>query len=212
MACCQSSDNDVLVDHCLQPLLDLKKPGIIMLAGPGLATAQKLADAGWVGVGALPLMLLDRAPASRRDRESDVRSLTEEDLPEARALLADTYSLSDAAAGRRRPPPGRARTRPSGCGVCSTGDRMVSSFTGATEDGLVVVWSMATRRDAQGHGYGRRLLDAALRLPVRSRGRGLAAPVVGGRREALPRARLPGGRVLATVVAAALGDGPRLTA
>ena len=62
VACCQSSDNDVLVDHCLQPLLDLKKPGIIMLAGPGLATAQKLADAGWVGVGALPLMLLTDLP------------------------------------------------------------------------------------------------------------------------------------------------------
>ena len=46
VACCQSSDNEVMVGHCLQPLLDLKKPGIIMPAGPGLATAQKLADAG----------------------------------------------------------------------------------------------------------------------------------------------------------------------
>ena len=144
VACCQSSDNDVLVDHCLQPLLDLKKPGIIMLAGPGLATAQKLADAGWVGVGALPLMLLTELPPSDH-RESDVRSLTEEDLPEARELLADTYSLSDAAAAAAVPLRAVEDLTLGVWGLFDQG-RMVSSFTGATEDGLVVVWSMATRR------------------------------------------------------------------
>ncbi len=161
VACCQSSDNDVLVDRCLQPLLDLKKPGIIMLAGPGLATAQKLADAGWVGVGALPLMLLTELLPPGHP-ESDVRPLTEEDLPEARDLLADTYGLSDAAAAAAVPL--RAVEDPT-LGVWGLFDqgRMVSSFTGATEDGLVVVWSMATGRHAQGNGYGRRLLDAALR-------------------------------------------------
>jgi GNAT superfamily N-acetyltransferase len=161
VAACQSSDNDVLVDHCLQPLLDLKKPGIIMLAGPGLATAQKLADAGWVGVGALPLMLLTDLPPSD-NRETEFRSLTEEDLTEARELLADTYSLSDAAAAAAVPL--RAVEDPT-LGVWGLFDegRMVSTFTGATEEGLVVVWSMATRRHAQGNGYGRRLLDAALR-------------------------------------------------
>jgi ribosomal protein S18 acetylase RimI-like enzyme len=39
---------------------------------------------------------------------------------------------------------------------------LVSSFTSVVEDGLVVVWSMATRVECQGRGYGRRLLEAAL--------------------------------------------------
>jgi len=160
VACCQSSDNDVLVDHCLQPLLDLKKPGVIMLAGPGLATAQKLAEAGWAVVDALPLMLLHGRDLPDVDG-ADVRALTEADLPEARALLADTYSLSDAAAAAAVP---LLAVRDPGLGMWGLfdGDRMVSFFTGATEDGLVVVWSMATRPRDQGNGYGRRLLATVL--------------------------------------------------
>ena len=161
VACCHSSDNDVLVDHCLQPLLDLKKPGIIMLAGPGLATAQKLADAGWVGVGALPLMALDGAKLPDVEG-AGVRALTEEDLPEARALLADAYGMSDAAAAAALP---LLAVKDPDLGVWGLfdGDRMVSLFTEATADGLVVVWSMATRPRDQGNGYGRRLLVTALR-------------------------------------------------
>src|SRR5271154_7008049 len=56
LACCHSSDLEVLTTRCLEPTLALKKPAIIMLAGPGLATAQKLSDSGWMTVGALPLM------------------------------------------------------------------------------------------------------------------------------------------------------------
>ena len=146
---------------CLQPLLDLKKPGIIMLAGPGLATAQKLADAGWVGVGALPLVVLDGPDLPDVDG-AGVRALTEEDLPEARALLADTYSMSDAAAAAAVPLLAVEDPDLRVWGLFD-GDRMVSSFTGATEDGLVVVWSMATRPHDQWNGYGRRLLATALR-------------------------------------------------
>ena len=91
-----------------------------------------------------------------------VRALTEEDLPEARALLADTYSMSDAAAAAAVP---LLAVEDLDLGVWGLfdGDRMVSSFTEATEDGLVVVWSMATRPHDQGNGYGRRLLATALR-------------------------------------------------
>ena len=35
VAFCQSSDPAVLLDHCLQPVLDLGRPAIIMLAGAG---------------------------------------------------------------------------------------------------------------------------------------------------------------------------------
>jgi GNAT superfamily N-acetyltransferase len=142
-------------------LLDLKKPGIIMLAGPSLATAQKLADAGWVGAGALPLMALDAQDLPDADG-AGVRALTKEDLPEARALLSDTYGLSAAAAAAAIP---LLTVEDPDLGVWGLfdGDRMVSAFTGATGAGLVVVWSMATRPHNQRKGYGRRLLATALR-------------------------------------------------
>jgi GNAT superfamily N-acetyltransferase len=161
VACCQSSDNDVLVDHCLQPLLDLKKPGIIMLAGPGLATAQKLIDASWVVVAALPLMVLGGRNLPDVDG-SGVRALTRDDLPEARAILTDTYSMSDAVTAVAVPA-AVVEDPTLGAWGLFDGDRMVSVFTSATEDGLVVVWSMATRPQDQGKGYGRRLLATALR-------------------------------------------------
>ncbi|OBH04723.1 MULTISPECIES: GNAT family N-acetyltransferase [unclassified Mycobacterium] len=161
VACCLSSDNDVLVEHCIQPLLDLEKPGIIMLAGPGLATGQKLADSGWVVVGAVPLMALDSSDLPAADG-AGVRALTEEDLPEARALLADTYNMSDEAAAAAVP---LAAVETPDLGVWGLFDdnRMVASFTAATVDGLVVVWSMVTGRHDQKKGYGRRLLATALR-------------------------------------------------
>jgi GNAT superfamily N-acetyltransferase len=159
VACCQSSDNQVLLDCCLHPILDVGKPAIIMLAGPGLATAQKLADEGWVGVGALPLMTLTEVATP--DGANPARALTEDDLPVARSLLADTYGLDDGSASAAVPD--RAVADPDmGVWGLFEGDRLVSSFTSATEDGMVVVWSMATRVECQGRGYGRRLLQSVL--------------------------------------------------
>lgn len=159
VACCQSSDNQVLLDCCLQPILDVGRPAIIMLAGPGLATAQKLADSGWVGVGALPLMTLTEVATP--DGDNRARALDEEDLPAARGLLADTYGLDDASASAAVPD--RAVADPDmGVWGLFDGDRLVSSFTSVTENGMVVVWSMATRPECQGRGYGRQLLQAVL--------------------------------------------------
>ena len=159
VACCQSSDNQVLLERCLQPILDVGKPAIIMLAGAGLATAQKLADVGWVGVGALPLMTLTEVAAPVGPNHA--RALTGEDLPGARDLLADTYGLDAASAAAAVPD--RAVEDPElGVWGLFDGDRLVSSFTSATEHGMVVVWSMATRVECQGRGYGRQLLQGVL--------------------------------------------------
>ncbi len=160
VAFCQSSDPAVLLDHCLQPVLELGRPAIIKLAGAGLATAQRLAEVGWVGVGALPLMILtDR---SRPDTDgSGVRRLSGQDLPTARELLADTYGLDDASALAAVPDQVVERDDMGAWGLFD-GDTLTSCFTGVIEDGLFVVWSMATRRESQGLGYGRRLLQTVL--------------------------------------------------
>ena len=55
VACCQSADC-----RCAPRIAACSRcstwdsPATIMLAGPGLATAQTLADLGWVTVAALP--------------------------------------------------------------------------------------------------------------------------------------------------------------
>jgi ribosomal protein S18 acetylase RimI-like enzyme len=160
LACCLSASTDVLADRYLQPVLDLGRPGIVMLGGPGLATAQKLVDASWVSVGALPLMILeasDGAPPA----EAGPRPLSTGELPLARQLLADTYGLDDSSAVAAVPDRA-AEDGDLGAWGLFDGDQLVASVTIAVEDGLAVVWSMATRPECQGRGYGRRLLETVL--------------------------------------------------
>jgi GNAT superfamily N-acetyltransferase len=160
LACCQSSRPDALVEHCLQPLLDLGKPAIIMLAGSGLANAQRLVESGWVTVGALPLMVMDDRTPTTIDG-AGARSLTDDELPLARELLIDTYGLDDGTA--EAAVPGLALEREDmGVWGLFDGGRMVSCFTSIVEDGMLVVWSMATRTDCQGRGFGRQLLGSVL--------------------------------------------------
>ena len=159
VACCHSARPEVLRDHCLQPTLDLKKPAIVMLAGPGLATAQKLVEVGWVDVGALPLMTRT-GPVVPPDG-SVVRELPPAELAGARALLADTYGLDDASA-RAAVPDRASESGDMGVWGLYDDDRLESCVTVVVEDGLMVVWSMATWRRSQGRGYGQRLLRAVL--------------------------------------------------
>jgi ribosomal protein S18 acetylase RimI-like enzyme len=161
LACCLSASTDVLADRYLQPLLELGKPGIIMLGGPGLATAQKLVDAGWVSVGALPLMILE-ATDGASPAEVGPRPLSLAELPLARQLLADTYGLDDSTAVAAVPDRAAEDGDLSAWGLFE-GDHLVTAVTVAVEDGLAVVWSMATRPECQGRGYGRRLLEPVLR-------------------------------------------------
>jgi GNAT superfamily N-acetyltransferase len=156
----QSADAAVLTEHCIQPVLDLGRPSIIMLAGPGLATAQKLVEMGWVDVGALPLMVLTPPSPSGADG-TGVRALTPDDLAAARDLLSDTYGLDDGSA-RAAVPDRVLEGADTGAWGLFDGDRLESCFTGVVEDGLLVVWSMATRTRCQGRGYGRRLLQTVL--------------------------------------------------
>lgn len=160
LAFSQSSDPRILREHCLQPVLDIGRPAIIMLTGAGLATAQTLADAGWVTVGALPLMTLTALRGRGADR-SGIRRLSADDLPAARELLSDTYGLDDGSAVAAVPDR-LAEHDDLGAWGLFDGQQLTSCFTGVVEDGLFVVWSMATRRDRQGQGCGHRLLHTVL--------------------------------------------------
>jgi GNAT superfamily N-acetyltransferase len=164
LACCHTGSAEVLTRACLEPLLERKKPGIIMLSGPGLAAAPRLREAEWVCVGALPLMVL-AAPASALapsgPPESGVVRLDGDALAPARALVADTYGLDDASAAAAYPDR-VVEDGDMGLWGLYSGDRLVSTVSTVVEGGLVVVWSMATRADSQRQGHGRRLLAAVL--------------------------------------------------
>jgi len=158
LACCHSSRPEVLSEYCLEPALALKKPAIVMLAGPGLATAQKLADSGWITVGALPLMTVSVPVISAIDT-AGARPLSLAELPLARQLLSENYGIDDATAAAAIPDAAVGRSDMAVWGFYAE-EQLVSCVTTVLQDGLVVIWSMATRSDRQGRGYGRRLLEA----------------------------------------------------
>jgi ribosomal protein S18 acetylase RimI-like enzyme len=160
LACSNSPDPAVLEHSCLQPLLDHGKPGIIMLAGLGLGTAQLLADAGWVSIGARPLMLLQPLPPAR-PASTGVRALAVDELDGARRVITDSFGLSDTSAMTALPDSMAARDDVTVWGLFEA-DELVTAVVVVEEDGLAVIWSMATLPGSQGRGYGRRLIEGAL--------------------------------------------------
>lgn len=161
LAFSSSSDSAVLAQCCLQPILDHGKPGIIMLAGPGLATAQFLADAKWVNIGARPLMLLKPLPAGK-PASTGIRALAADELDLARHVITETFGIDHGSAKTAIPDSVAERDDVTIWGLFEE-DRLVASVAVVEEGGLAVIWSMATLPESQGHGYGRRLIEVALR-------------------------------------------------
>jgi GNAT superfamily N-acetyltransferase len=160
LAFSSSADSAVLAEHCLQPILDQGKPGIIMMAGPALATAQFLADAQWVNIGARPLMLLQPLPAEKHDPEG-VRVLAADELDLARQVIMETFGVDYASAKAAIPESVAERDDAAVWGLFED-DRLMASVAIIDEDGLAVIWSMATLPEIQGRGFGRRLIEVAL--------------------------------------------------
>lgn len=161
LAFSSSSDSAVLAQCCLQPVLDHGKPGIIMVAGPGLATAQVLADAKWVNIGARPLMLLKPLPVGK-PASTGVRALAADELDLARQVVTETFGVDHRSAKTAIPDSVAERDNVTVWGLFEE-DRLVASVAIVEEDGLAVIWSMATLPESQGRGYGRRLIEVALR-------------------------------------------------
>ena len=160
LTCCNSPDSNVLAQSCVQPLLDHGKPGIIMLAGLGLGTAELLTDGGWVCIGAQPLMLLNPLPPERLT-STGVRTLDVDELDLARRIITDSFGISHATATTAIPDSMAKRDDVTVWGLFEE-DQLVSSVVVVEEDGLAVIWSMATLPGSQGRGCGRRLLEVAL--------------------------------------------------
>jgi GNAT superfamily N-acetyltransferase len=161
LACCASSTSSILTECCIAPVVQLGNPAIIILAGPGLATAQSLVQAGWVSVGALPFMGLMHRPALEHADRSGIRRLERDDLATARQILEMSHELDPESSVAAIPDGVVEGSDIEAWGVHEEG-RMVGCLTTVMESGFVVVWSMAVLPEHQGRGHGRRLLSGVL--------------------------------------------------
>jgi GNAT superfamily N-acetyltransferase len=149
-------------------------PSIVMLAGEALADAQTLAQAGWVCIGAVPLMALclrsedpvagasdGSGAAGGSAPDAEVRKLTFAELPVARGLLEEAFALSPELAAVALPDTSVSADGQAVWGLWRGGE-LLSCAGLVVEREAVVGWSITTPPRLQRNGYGARLLRRAL--------------------------------------------------
>ncbi len=139
-------------------IIDERVPSLVMLAGPGLAGARVLADAGLVCVTATAMMVMP-APPGTPDR--DARPLSLDELPAGRRIVAAAFSLTEELAEIALPDLLEASADAVVLGLAED-DRLASVVAAQVTSGTLAFWSMATPPDAQGRGLGGRLLGSLL--------------------------------------------------
>ncbi len=149
-------------------------PVVIMLAGRALASAQPLVDAGWVCIGAQPLMLLTDPTGSADSVSADSvstdavstdtavdRITGPADLAEARLVVAEVFDISPAMAAVAVPDRVTDGADLSAWVLREQG-RMAAVTAAVRRGEGLAIWSMATPPDLRRRGYGRRLLRSVL--------------------------------------------------
>lgn len=157
---CHGAD-PALVTRSLDTVAAADCPAVITLAGPGLAGAQVLNDAGWVCIGASPFMVLKDVGDLALGMDPAVSEAGPAELPGVWEAVSTTYGVGAAFARIAIPEdvfgtPGQSVWVVSGDGVVRS---CVATVVIAKS---LMVWSMATSPEWQNRGYGRRLLTTAL--------------------------------------------------
>lgn len=155
--------------HIERALVDIersRRPAIVMLAGPGLAGAQALTDAGWVCVGAMPFMVRENSGGTL---DSDVRELTTDDLVDARALAGAAFGVGAEVAGRVFTPRILAHPDTTLAGLFID-EKLVSCGLMCRATGASTGWALATAAEHRGSGYARRLVAGNLEIDFAYRG------------------------------------------
>jgi len=160
MACCWSEDPEVMIQQCLEPVLEARRPAIIMLTGPGLANASTLTDAGWVNVGMTPMLAM-RARTREWNLDPSARRLHRDDLESARQLMVEVFGMDPAIARVAMPDAVSDGDDMEAWGLFD-GPELLSSAIIVWEDPVATMWSLAVRRDRQRGGLGRRLMESVL--------------------------------------------------
>jgi len=160
MLVCHGTDPE-LVRRSLDSVGATKNPAVITLAGPGLAGAQILVDAGWVCIGSTPLMVLEHVGDLALDADPEVTEAGPADLPGVWDAVGETFQSGPALA-RVAIPEDVFETTGQSVWTLSVDGAIRSCVATVIVDGALMVWSMATLPGWQHRGYGRRLLTTAL--------------------------------------------------
>lgn len=159
-------DGDDL-DAAVQRITDARVPAVLMVAGPTIGWVQRLVERSWVCIGSAPLMVrkLDAAGGRRRGLHhaaTTAGQLDREQLPSLQDLVADVFDLPPGLSEVAMPERVVGDAGLSAWAAFEPGGRMASGLGTVRVDDAIAVWSMATRRDLRGHGYGAAALEAAL--------------------------------------------------
>lgn len=153
------------ISQKIEEIVAAAVPTVIMLAGAALSDAQTLVDAGWVCVGAVPFMANALSARAVRD-EPDAgaaRRLTLAELGSARELVEAAFGVApEIAAGVALPDSAASTPGQSVWGMHDADGTLVSCVAMIDVEDAIVTWSMSTPPAERRHGYGRRLLNAAL--------------------------------------------------
>lgn len=158
VALCHSRSDDGVIQRTIDDVIAAAVPTIVMVAGEALADVQVLVQAGWICIGATPFMAL-RSEGGNLD--SQVRRLVPDELPLARELLEDAFSLDPKLTTVALPD---ASVHAEGQAVWGLfeGDELVTCAAFATAQEATVGWSIATPSRFQRRGYAMRLLRSVL--------------------------------------------------
>lgn len=154
-------DDPGLVRRSLDAVGATKTPATITLAGPALDGAQILNDGGWVCIGAGPFMVLKDLGNLVFDPGHDVSKVGPAQLPGVWEAVQEAFQFTPELA-RVAIPEDVPETPGHSVWTLSVNGHVRSCVVMVKIERSVMVWFMATPPAWQGHGYGRRLLSAAL--------------------------------------------------
>jgi GNAT superfamily N-acetyltransferase len=159
---CFSDELDV-VRRSLIDITDLGAMGVIMLAGPALASAHVLVLAQWGCVGTTPMMHLGAEDVDQDVVDPAVRRLGAADIGAARDVVNDAYG-DDVVGGPAIPDV--LDDGPVGVWGLDLDGELSSVVVISLAGDSASIWFMATKRSCRRRGHGRRLLAATLAAVV----------------------------------------------
>lgn len=148
----------------LEHIAEVGVPSLVMLAGRGLGAAQVLADAGWVAVGAMPLM------CGGIDNQWDpggveLRELTPSDTADVSRIVAGAFGMDDRTAASVYSDEVLSRDGVTGYGADVDGALAAVSIVHVAGR-IATSWALATDPEVRRRGLAKGLMGGLLTAVV----------------------------------------------
>jgi GNAT superfamily N-acetyltransferase len=163
VALCHGDGGGRDLEHTLEEVAAAGVPAIVMVAGEALADVQTLVSADWICIGATPFMALDleHDELDAGDPDAQVRRLSSDELPAARALLEEAFALPSELTSVALPDASVSAEGQAVWGLFEGAELLTCAAFVAVQE-AIVGWSVATPPRLQRRGYAVRLLRAVL--------------------------------------------------